>query len=364
MRIRHPIRQSTVRQPLRQFVRQPLRQFTRQQQTMRPHRMFDQKTIHRRFAWQRSQIVRRVKLQKIAVAPVRQRVRSQSQRMHGFVSDPVQTSQRITAPQVVNKYVVPIRNIEPKRTHLLTPNRSSIDLFDKTYRSKLLQLHTVIHQKSPDIPFPEELGQMFAISIRPTRFENLRARLGPWAKHVQLWPGTVGATLDKDKMIRDGILVKKTYDLKRGEIGCYDSHIRLWRHIAEKNIPRALILEDDADLKCNPTTVYRIQQLFRDLARFNIQYDVLYFGHNDVPWNQPLGFIPDTEIGIPRDCQGLFTYFVTLEGAKKLVQIALPMSVPIDIHVTNNKAFVKQYTMEPRLNSVVQVESSDTNNVL
>ncbi len=268
-------------------------------------------------------------------------------------------AKRIEKEQPTSSQIEPIR--------LLVPNRSLTDLFDKNYRFRILQSRGK-KQNSTDVPFPEEFGQMFAISIRPMRFENLSARLGPWAKHLQLWPGTVGANLDKDKLIRDGMLARNEYRkgefyLRRGEIGCYDSHVRLWRHIVQNNIPRALILEDDADLQCNENTVRRVRQLFKDLERLKIDYDLVYLGHNDVAWNQPLGKIKGTEIGIPRDCQGLFTYLVTLAGARKLVQTALPMAFPVDVHVTEKKKIIKQYTIEPRLNSVVPIETSDTNTV-
>lgn len=37
--------------------------------------------------------------------------------------------------------------------------------------------------------------------------------------------------------------------VSRGEIGCYASHLTLYRHIAESNFKTVLILEDDAKLK-------------------------------------------------------------------------------------------------------------------
>jgi glycosyl transferase family 25 len=252
-----------------------------------------------------------------------------------------------------------IKSESPKL--LLHPNRTPIDLFDKSYRSRIIESFDR-KENLTDLPFPPELGQMFAISIRPTRLQNLRARLGVWSKHLNVWPGTVGSTLDKDKMIREGVVRNK--ELRRGEIGCYDAHVRLWQYVIQNKIPRALILEDDADLQCTENNVKRIRQFFNDLERFNLEFEVLYLGHNDVSWNRPMGIVAGTEIGVPRQCQGLFTYVLTLAGAQKLLQTAYPMEVPIDIYVANKKSTVKQYTIEPRLNSVVKIEKSDTNTVL
>jgi len=172
--------------------------------------------------------------------------------------------------------------------------------------------------------------------------------------------------LDREKLIRDGIATRHEYragehGLRRGDIGCSDSHLRLWKHISDNNIPRALILEDDADFRCNERTVQRIQRFCNDLDRLKLDYDLLNLGHIDrVP---PERVFAGTEIGVARACQGCFTYVVTLEGARKLIAGALPMNVPVDEYVYARHNDVRQFVMEPRLNWVVPIESSDTNNV-
>jgi len=239
----------------------------------------------------------------------------------------------------------------------LQPNRDNTDLFNKDVRRNIIQNRMGVNKHSSisrNVPFPDRLLPMFAISIRPTRFQNLLDRMGQWSKHVELWQGTLGANLDKGQLMRDRIVTSS--QLKRGEIGCYDSHFRLWKHISDNNIPHALILEDDANIPYGQPTVDRINNFFRQLEANQLGYDLLYLGHNDR--SKPTRIYPGG-VGIPGATQGLFTYYVTLEGVRKLLANAIPMKQAVDDYVWTSK-HVRQFTMEPRLNWVVEIEQSDT----
>ena len=247
------------------------------------------------------------------------------------------------------------------------------DLFDKTLRMHVISNYILKHTNyyadfmKPDhrtIKLPERLGQLFVISFRPDRLTKFKERLGPWANSIQVWPGVNGETLDKQKLLQDKIL--KYYEfrkgeptLRRGEMGCYLAHHSLWKHISDHNIPFVTILEDDADIRYGHETVARLYKMFYDIDQSKIDYDLIYLGHND--YFQPTHRYPNTEIAIPGNCQGFFTYHISLNGIRKLLANALPMGPPIDIYTFDQK-HVKQLSIEPRLNWVVPVWS-DTNNI-
>jgi hypothetical protein len=262
----------------------------------------------------------------------------------------------------------------------LKPTTKKVDMFDKQLRTFVVSNYILNNnglnligggfKKASDfikpIDFPEQLLPIFAISIRYERYQHLLARLGPWAKHVQYWPGTYGDKIDRDKLISDGVVVASAFRpnepyLRRGEIGCYDAHLRLWKHIAENKIQRALILEDDADIQYSENVPKRISKFFADIQRLDLKYDLLYLGHND--YNPPTHLYPETEIGVPSKCQGLFSYVVTFEGVQKLIKVALPMGPPVDIRIMDEIKYIRQLSMEPRLNWVVNVYS-ETNNIV
>lgn len=266
------------------------------------------------------------------------------------------------------------QGIGARLTQRLQPSYARFDLFDKEIRAQtvrnyilnnngLQNLGTGLKKANgsqlidlgQEIKFPSRINSIFAISIRHTRFQNLLARMGPWERHVTLWPGTNGEQLNKDKLIREGVVAQPK--LKRGEIGCYDSHYRLWRHMSDTNIPNALILEDDADLNYGHDAVNRLNQMFSELDRHGIGHDLVYVGHNvkHIP-KKRIG----SSIGTPGGCQGLFMYYLTLEGARKLLQGPIPMKMAVDDYVYFKGSAFRQFTLEPRLAYVVNIERSDT----
>lgn len=263
------------------------------------------------------------------------------------------------------------RSIGMRLTDKLRPNRDRIDLFNKELRAQITRNYILSNgglqnigtnlKKANDgtvqgeLAFPSQMIPMFAISIRPTRFDNLRARLGPWERHLQHWQGTLGAVLDKNKMVKDGTCVPR---LRRGEIGCYDAHYRLWKHMVDNNLAHAFILEDDADIQYGQYFVDRVNQMFAEIQKQNAQYDVIYLGHNiNKPPRKKIGCL-----GVPAGVQGLFAYYLTLEGARKLLGNAIPMTQAVDDYVYVSR-FMRQLTLEPRLCWVVPIEQSDTANI-
>ena len=70
----------------------------------------------------------------------------------------------------------------------------------------------------------------------------------PYPAHI--WSACDGAALDpvvRDQLIADVALFQPAYpfSLSMGEIGCFESHRSVWRHMADNNVQTALILEDD-----------------------------------------------------------------------------------------------------------------------
>ncbi len=260
-------------------------------------------------------------------------------------------------PQQKSKEPVVVPNVIPKSQTKLLPKYDRFDLFNKQLRIAMINKYIRSNPKTEEIPFPSHISRIFAISIRPNRFDNLLARMGQWDHLVTLWPGTHGAHLNKDQLIRQKIVTGT--QLKRGEIGCYDSHYRVWKHVVENNIPNALILEDDADIRYGRETATRINHLFSELSRLHINYDLIYIGHfNYHPPKQMFG----SSIGTPTGTQGLVMYYVTLQCARKLVQNAIPMQGAVDDYVYCNPN-IRQFVFVPRLGGAVEIERSDTSHI-
>jgi len=206
---------------------------------------------------------------------------------------------------------------------------------------------------SANLQWPPEIKQSFAISIRPLRFQGLQARLGPWSRNVQLWNGTNGMAIDVASWKKSG-KVHPHAKLRAGEVGCYDSHVRIWEKIVQQNIPMTLILEDDANLRYIPQHAQRLRQAFDELKRMNTAWDIMYVGGKGSKSRNLSG-----SIAVPRNCNGLFAYCLTLQGAKLLLQKSRPYNVAVDVLVgqLEDAHYLKAVAMDPPLFYVVPVHS-------
>jgi glycosyl transferase family 25 len=90
----------------------------------------------------------------------------------------------------------------------------------------------------PIFPFTFSVENTFCISLdsRPDRWERMQKRFDFFDMEVQRWSASTGQNTTD---------VFAEY-LNGGQRGCSQSHINIYRHILEKNIKYALILEDDA----------------------------------------------------------------------------------------------------------------------
>ena len=207
-----------------------------------------------------------------------------------------------------------------------------------------------------NLAWPPEINATFAISIRPLRYAGLRARLGPWARHVQHWNGTNGATIDIPSWLRSGKIDSNGAKLRRGEIGCCDSHVRLWEHIVARQIPRTLILEDDANLRHIRPHAQQLRKCFDELSRLKVKWHLLYLGRGSHQGEMGRWSAMLTR---PKGFCGLFAYVLTLEGARLLLSKARPYRLPVDIYVANmhDTTEITAVAIKPRMMYVVQVHS-------
>ena len=83
-----------------------------------------------------------------------------------------------------------------------------------------------------------------------------------------------GTKLDIDKLKADNIL-SKTSTLKKGEIGCYMSHIELLKKSIQQEDKYVLILEDDAKLE--PDTFDKINDILKDVPD---DAELIFIGYN------------------------------------------------------------------------------------
>jgi hypothetical protein len=115
------------------------------------------------------------------------------------------------------------------------------------------------------------------------------------------------------------------------------------------------VLEDDADITYTQDTVNRLNMVLDELKTVS-DWDVLYIGNIGL---HPIKRTVTAHLNEPSGWEGLYTYFITQAGARKLLRNAFPIAKPVDIYVGDEarKGNVRLLAMSPPLNFVVPVKS-------
>lgn len=133
------------------------------------------------------------------------------------------------------------------------------------------------------------------------------------------------------------------YDLHNvGAIGCSLSHISLWQHMVDHQIPAMIVFEDDVQFlgEFSNGTRNCIEELNTFLATFGLNFDVLNLNIFPIPKSLVHGAVltPSSLMsnvyrlhGVAFRTQG---YIITLAGAKKLLKNAFPLIHTVDTYMT------------------------------
>lgn len=222
------------------------------------------------------------------------------------------------------------------------------------------------HKKTQ--PIPSWMRPIFAITIREERYAALQQRLGPlWRTYVVKWNGTVGTKIDrKNWLLKQKI--RKYCQLTPGQLGCYDSHVSVWRNCVRSG-SNTFVVEDDIDLRPDDTTtINTLNKFWTRLQESQLDFEFLYIGHNNKykPQKYMTSYVDAPNIVIPHGCQGLFAYIITPKGAQFLLDRCRPYEKPLDVFVQHqleyyntNNAF-RCYAMYPSPFYVVDVKSDTT----
>lgn len=163
------------------------------------------------------------------------------------------------------------------------------------------------------------------------RWESVQRRLNALGLPYQRIEGVAGNKLSKQELegVFDAEKAKKKYhyQLTRGEIGCYLSHISAWQTIIDEELEFAIILEDDvvfADLfSAVPKAVQDVSQewdLIKLAAPFKQQKFYPQERINEFEWGR-----------FKKPPMGACGYVLSRQGAQKLLAQRPPIFRPVDV---------------------------------
>jgi len=204
-----------------------------------------------------------------------------------------------------------------------------------------------------ELTWPPSLSPCFVISINEDRWKSCLNRLSPISEHLIKWEGTNGREIDKNRWIEEGLCREDKILLNRGLLGCYDSHFRIWKHMLENKIPKAVIFEDDVDIKFDIDTLTTITESLDELEDLDPKWDLLFISRNyeKSPNIAKIG----KHLSIPGESYGAFAYALTFNAARILCLNALPITTHLDIYMTNQN--LRKYSITPNLFYVTPVVS-------
>lgn len=192
------------------------------------------------------------------------------------------------------------------------------------------------------VPFDGDSRQSIGVDLpmavinlahRTDRWEALRSRMAAVGidKLIKV-PAVVGANLDLAKIApllaqsaeRIEGLPPDHFTLTRPAVGCFLSHLGLWRWMLDTGLPRLLVFEDDA----HPAPDFDAQRFGTFVRDLQPHHEMVFVGRTimDGLAERPVG--PD----LPRlyFYNGTFAYIITAVAARKLIPRLLPMNGHID----------------------------------
>jgi GR25 family glycosyltransferase involved in LPS biosynthesis len=154
----------------------------------------------------------------------------------------------------------------------------------------------------------------------------------------------------------------------KGAIGCYLSHITLWKMLLESNEDIFLIFEDDIDI--NKNIINFNNNLNKDLNNINKEdWDIIFLGYYDFNniFNSSYDKNNKCYKKINYNIYGTHSYIINKNGAQKLLKNAFPIIDQIDSYISymsitrnvnayklNNKYFFQNSI----INSTIQTDYS------
>ena len=163
------------------------------------------------------------------------------------------------------------------------------------------------------------------------RLERISARLNQLGLPFERVPAVYGASLSavELKEFYSHTLNAKSYrrPLSNAEIGCYLSHLKAWQTIVDRQLPCALVIEDDLIIDDE------LKAFMHKLSRSTADWDVVKFycrkSSPRITSREPIGRSHDL-CRFQKIPIGNLAQLVSLNGAKKILAARQKFGRPVD----------------------------------
>jgi glycosyl transferase, family 25 len=209
-------------------------------------------------------------------------------------------------------------------------------------------------KKKPNITY-------YIISLKnKERLENIKKQLIKYDIKFELIDAIHWKIIDQDNLIKNNILKENFYNInekRNKEIGCYQSHLKIYNKILNSESDYSIILEDDFNIITNNLTD-EINKILNKMK--NIDFDIIFLGNTFD--NLGLQFNENIyKIDKLKETVGCYAYLINNKKIKKIIESTKIIDEPIDLKMnslikTDN---LIAFTIEPNLiNYIVEIPST------
>jgi glycosyl transferase, family 25 len=201
------------------------------------------------------------------------------------------------------------------------------------------------------------------LKSRPKRKERALKELNKYNIKHKFIEAVDGSKLDKTTLEDDNIIkTNGSYrELRKGEIGCYLSHLECWKNILESGKEYGLVFEDDVVLADN--FIDKFNEMFDSVKNKN--WDIICLGRRCQQYfkNCTKGVPMSDETYYPETLgYGTYAYIIKANAINELLKTTYPIMKPIDVVIIDEyfKKNINVLGLNKDLVTIVDVKNSDT----
>jgi len=170
------------------------------------------------------------------------------------------------------------------------------------------------------------LKRLSKINVKPERFNAIYVDNEYSDEIKKITYPSVQYTIKNGRFSHNNIGTK-------GAIGCYLSHVTLWKMLLESDEDMFLIFEDDVDINENINDIEnKINKTLNSMSTFD--WNIIYLGFFDTTTIN-MSQNPEIYFRKPKNMvYGTHAYLINKEGARKLLEKAIPIVDQIDSYIS------------------------------
>ena len=192
-------------------------------------------------------------------------------------------------------------------------------------------LPTFINEKFED----SDILDMYVITLgKEERVQNIKNQEDKINKKINIFNGINGLKLNLDDLIKKNILsdnhnLSKNENHAKREIGCYLSHLSIYKKIKKANKDGYTIIFEDDFLINSDNLLEEVKKSIQTLNDKNINFDFLFLGNTTNNYGEN---ITDNlyKLDNNNNLYGLYGYLVNNKNIDKIIEKTSKIDRPID----------------------------------